>query len=75
VTVQPDLPDLDASLVTTGEAAELAMVDAARGRDWKRRGLLTAAATDRRGWPLFRPRDVLAAERLTRRSTRGRPRS
>jgi DNA-binding transcriptional MerR regulator len=52
-------------LVTTAEAAKLAGVTSAVVRMWRYRGLLLAA--ERRGRrPMYRPLDVLLAERATR---------
>lgn len=63
--------------VTANVAAEMLGVDPARVRDWARRGLIVAVnppdvAVRLRlyAWP-----DVVAAERATRTSTRGRRRS
>lgn len=59
--------------LSTGEAAERARVAYSTIDTWRRRGLLTPAIYDGRK-PRYRVRDVLAAERVTRRSGTGRPR-
>lgn len=71
---EPIAYDLDASLITVAEAAALARVEPPTIRSWVHRGSLTVA--DRQdGRPLFRPRDVLAAERGNRRADPARKRS
>lgn len=53
------------SLLSTSEAAAAARVKRSLIRDWKRRGLLTPAGQDHRGWPLYDVIDVMATERRT----------
>lgn len=70
---QPIAYDLDASLITVAEAATLAHVAPSTVRSWAHRGSLTVA--DRQdGRPLFRPLDVLTAERDNRRADPARKR-
>lgn len=54
-------------LVTTAQAADLAWCQPHVIRQWAARRILTPAARDHRGRPLYRPDDVLDAERATRR--------
>ena len=59
--------DPAASLITTGEAAELVHVAPATIRTWKHRGTLTPVA-EHDGRPLYRPADVWDAELANRRA-------
>lgn len=53
-------------LLTTRQAADLAFRKPGTIAAWVTRGLLPVADRDRRGWPLFLARDVMAAERTAR---------
>lgn len=56
--------DLEHTLWTTAEAAEVAGVTRDVIYQWKARGKLKPV--NRRGWPRYRALDVLAVERETR---------
>ena len=74
VTAMPvdDPDDPGARLLTTAEAAEAAHVTEGTIRDWARarNPLITPAARDGDGRPLYRELDVLRAEARTRRKAR-----
>lgn len=54
------------ALLTTAQAAKRIKVHKYLIRNWARRGLLTPAARNERGWPLYRLADVLDVEKRTR---------
>jgi hypothetical protein len=59
-------------LLTTADAATLVSVRPRNVRDWASRGVLHAADHTPGGRPLYRPADVVTAERQTRQTTRRR---
>ncbi|MCI3277633.1 MerR family transcriptional regulator [Streptomyces cylindrosporus] len=62
--------DLQTARWTVAEAAEAAGVRPGVIRAWKHRGHLPAAAHDDHGRPLFKPIDVIKAEKATRERAR-----
>lgn len=62
--------DLQTGRWSVAEAAEAAGVRPGVIRAWKHRGHLAPVAHDDRGRPLFRPVDVIRAEKATRERAR-----
>lgn len=58
--------DLQATLWTADQAAEVAQVAPNVVHNWRYRGRLAIAARDHNGRPLFRAIDVINAEKATR---------